>query len=97
MIFLILQSGELNRLSFYFDTDSEPWPTDKPWEQFLPPEWSKVSNGRKLKFIIQLVLVMHINLGFLQDPSCLLITIDRSLFSSSLFLFFCGVVFFLFE
>jgi vacuolar protein sorting-associated protein 13A/C len=38
----IQKSGELNRLSFYFDTDSEPWPTDKPWEQFLPPEWSKI-------------------------------------------------------
>lgn len=37
-----LQSGELNRLSFYFDSDTKSWPMEKPWEELLPKEWSKV-------------------------------------------------------
>ncbi|KAG0604101.1 hypothetical protein M758_10G145000 [Ceratodon purpureus] len=38
----VQKSGELNRLSFYFDTDSKPWPMDKPWEELVPQQWSKV-------------------------------------------------------
>jgi len=39
---LIMQSGELNRLSFYFDTDTKPWPMEKSWEELVPQDWSKV-------------------------------------------------------
>ena len=37
-----MQSGELNRLSFYFDTDTKPWPLEKPWAELVPQEWSTV-------------------------------------------------------
>jgi hypothetical protein len=38
---LFLQSAELNRLAFYFDPDTDPWPMEK-WEELLPKEWNKV-------------------------------------------------------
>lgn len=41
---MIMQSGELNRLSFYFDTDTKPWPMEKPWAELVPEDWSKVLN-----------------------------------------------------
>jgi len=38
----IQKSGELNRLSFYFDTDTKPWPMEKSWEELVPKDWNKV-------------------------------------------------------
>jgi vacuolar protein sorting-associated protein 13A/C len=37
----IQKSAELNRLAFYFDPDTDPWPMEK-WEELLPKEWNKV-------------------------------------------------------
>lgn len=37
-----LQSVVLESLAFYFDSDSNPWVVDKPWEDLLPSEWSQV-------------------------------------------------------
>ncbi|KAG0557949.1 hypothetical protein KC19_11G167800 [Ceratodon purpureus] len=37
----VQKSGELNRLSFYFDTDTKPWPVEKPWAELVPQDWSK--------------------------------------------------------
>ncbi|XP_031502249.1 uncharacterized protein LOC116265643 [Nymphaea colorata] len=33
---------ELDRLAFYFDSDSSPLTTSKPWEDLLPSEWSQI-------------------------------------------------------
>ncbi|KAF3782527.1 Vacuolar sorting-associated protein 13C [Nymphaea thermarum] len=33
---------ELDRLAFYFDSDSSPLTTNKPWEDLLPSEWSQI-------------------------------------------------------
>ncbi|BBN04917.1 vacuolar protein sorting-associated protein 13A/C [Marchantia polymorpha subsp. ruderalis] len=38
----IQKSGELQRLSFYFDPDTEPWKPEKKWEDLLPKEWAKI-------------------------------------------------------
>nr|XP_009413254.1 PREDICTED: uncharacterized protein LOC103994598 isoform X1 [Musa acuminata subsp. malaccensis] len=38
----IQKSVELESLAFYFDSDVIPWSIDKPWEDLLPSEWSKI-------------------------------------------------------
>lgn len=38
----VQKAGELNRLSFYFDTDTKPWPKEKSWEDLAPKDWSQV-------------------------------------------------------
>lgn len=38
----IPKSGELNRLSLYFDSDTKAWPTEKPWQELVPEDWNKV-------------------------------------------------------
>ncbi|KAF3336063.1 vacuolar protein sorting-associated protein 13B [Carex littledalei] len=38
----IQKSVVLESLAFYFDSDSNPWEVDKPWEVLLPSEWSQI-------------------------------------------------------
>ncbi|KAL2636221.1 hypothetical protein R1flu_007700 [Riccia fluitans] len=38
----IQKSGELQRLAFYFDPDTEPWKPDKKWEDLHPKEWTEI-------------------------------------------------------
>ncbi|XP_024403056.1 uncharacterized protein [Physcomitrium patens] len=38
----VQKSGELNRLSFYFDADTKAWPMEKSWDEIVPQDWSKV-------------------------------------------------------
>ncbi|KAG9452487.1 hypothetical protein H6P81_005391 [Aristolochia fimbriata] len=38
----VQKSVELERLAFYLDSDISPWNVDKPWDELLPSEWSKV-------------------------------------------------------
>ena len=39
---VVMQSGELNRLSIYFDSDTKPWPMEKSWQELVPQDWNKV-------------------------------------------------------
>lgn len=48
----IVQSGELNRLSFYFDTDTKPWPMEKSWEELVPKDWNKVPYSPDLVYLL---------------------------------------------
>lgn len=47
-----VQSGELNRLSFYFDTDTKPWPMEKSWEELVPKDWNKVPYSPDLVYLL---------------------------------------------
>ncbi|KAJ3689943.1 hypothetical protein LUZ61_019107 [Rhynchospora tenuis] len=38
----IRKSVVLESLAFYFDSDSNPWEVDKPWEDLRPSEWSQI-------------------------------------------------------
>lgn len=58
-----MQSGELNRLSFYFDADTKAWPMEKSWDEIVPQDWSKVPkltlkyacNKHTYRFIISML------------------------------------------
>jgi hypothetical protein len=54
-----VQSGELNRLSFYFDTDTKPWPMEKSWEELVPKDWNKVPYSPDLVYSLSAQAVYY--------------------------------------